>query len=667
MSLRPHLSIQRAKSLLFLTTLSSLQAEPAPAVDPSEQFLRFVRMESASWRAEDKPPQSLEVWTKEKDRLREQLTTAWGAFPADPTPLKPRKLGELKRDGYRIEKIIFQTMPEVWMTSNAYVPEGKGPFPAVLCVHGHWSGAKQDPTVQSRCIGLAKLGFFVLAVDAFGAGERGVGKALGEYHGELTAATLIPTGRVLAGIQVYENTRAIDYLQSRPEVDAKRLGVTGTSGGGNQTMYIGAWDDRLSAVVPACSVGNYQSYLGVACCMCEVVPGALGFTEEGRILSLVAPRALMVISATKDSVQFSAREARKSIAAAQPVFDLYQKPRNIRHATFEEGHGYSKAMREAMYGWMTLHLKGEGDGSPLPEPAHQTENRELLRCFPGNTRPDDWITLPQFAAREGRQLLKRIADPESKAAWLKQKEAMQNSLLARPESSHGTEGDFDITVQDKPGTNERTVVLLNIGGSKVARQSELGRALTTAGYRLITLDLRATGASAIKNDRIGNALDHTSAEWSLWLGPTLLEQWITDLRRALTRVNAEKVTLVGTDACGPLVLAAAAIDERIEHVVTINALASYLSDVPYRKQRLGVMIPGILRDTGDLPHLAALIAPRPLLITGGVQGDGSALTAAQLKDAYSFTKNAYRLEGARMEVHPPQTAEETVKLINSLY
>ena len=96
-------------------------------------------------------------------------------------------------------------------------------------------GAKQDPVVQSRCIGAAKLGFVVLCVDAFGAGERGVGTALGEYHGEMTAATLLLLGTPLSGMQVYENMRAVDYLLTRPEVDGDKIGITGASGGGNQT------------------------------------------------------------------------------------------------------------------------------------------------------------------------------------------------------------------------------------------------------------------------------------------------------------------------------------------------------------------------------------------------------------------------------------------------
>ena len=327
-------------------------------------------------------------------------------MPDPPPPLDPRTHGTLDRDGYRVEKVTFQTLPGVRMTANLYVPKTPGRHPAILAVHGHWRGAKQDPVVQARCIGAAKLGFVVLAVDAFGAGERAVGKALGEYHGEMTAATLFPIGLTLAGLQVYENVRAVDYLATRPEVDADRIGITGASGGGNQTMYAAAMIDGLKAVVPVCSVGNYRVYLGTACCICELVPGAPTFTEEWGVLGLAAPKPLMIVNATRDAVQFSVPEAKKTIAGLETLYRLFGQPDNLRHAVFESGHDYNKAMREAMYGWFARHLDGRGDGSPIAEPTIQTEDPEVLRCFPGDTRPDDFVTLPKYRRDRGAEALR---------------------------------------------------------------------------------------------------------------------------------------------------------------------------------------------------------------------------------------------------------------------
>src|SRR5207245_3730364 len=99
-------------------------------------------------------------------------------------------------------------------------------------------------------------------------------------------STRWPVGQSLLGLQVYDNRRAVDYLLTRPEVDGERLGITGASGGGNQTMYAGALDERFAAVVPVCSVGTYQAYLRAACCVCEVLPGALRFAVEGVVFVL---------------------------------------------------------------------------------------------------------------------------------------------------------------------------------------------------------------------------------------------------------------------------------------------------------------------------------------------------------------------------------------------
>ncbi len=277
-----------------LVTLAALLAlVPAvPAADDvphNKQYQAFIQKQAAELRKADKAPATVAEWTTQEAELRKNLLAAWGGFPEKACDLDPQQHGDpLKRDGYTVEKLTIQTRPGVRMTANLYVPDGakKTPAPAILQVHGHWKGAKQDPVVQSRCIGAAKLGFVVLCVDAFGAGERGVGTALGEYHGDMTAATLLPLGTPLSGLQVYENMRAVDYLETRPEVDKTKIGITGASGGGNQTMYAGAWDKRFKAVMPVCSVGNYQSYLQTACCMCEVVPGALKFTEEWAVLAL---------------------------------------------------------------------------------------------------------------------------------------------------------------------------------------------------------------------------------------------------------------------------------------------------------------------------------------------------------------------------------------------
>ena len=243
----------------------------------------------------------------------------------------------------------------------------------MLSVHGHWAWARIDPVVQTRCIALARLGYVCLCVDAFGSGERAIEPASGSYHGGLVGASLWPVGTPLLGLQVYDNRRAVDYLISRSEVDATKLAITGASGGGNQTLYAGATDERLRAVVPVCGIGTYESYLSTACCVCEVNPGGFPYATTGDLLAMVAPRWLLVVSATRDAPQFSAEEAARSISHARQRFRLLGKDARIRHTVIASGHDYNQPMREAMYGWLPRidgerrRRPGEGAGSHAGE------------------------------------------------------------------------------------------------------------------------------------------------------------------------------------------------------------------------------------------------------------------------------------------------------------
>jgi cephalosporin-C deacetylase-like acetyl esterase len=649
---------------------SSVSAdEPLP---PPRQFSPFVKQLGLDLRKGDAAPLTMDEWQHRRALLKDHLLAAWGGFPETPCDLEPRKFGEFEREGYRVEKLMFQTRPGVWMTANAYVPSKPGRLPAILNVHGHWAGAKQDPVVQSRCIAAVKLGFFVLSVDAFGAGERAVGKKLGEYHGEMVAATLLPVGLPLAGLQVYENMRAVDYLCTRPEVDPERIGITGASGGGNQTMYAGAFDERFRCVVPTCSVGNYQAYLSAACCMCEVVPGALTFTEEGDVLGLAANRGLMVTSATKDAFQFSVDEAKKSVARAEAIAKLF-KDATVRHTIIESEHNYNQPMREAMLGWMTKHLKGEGDGSPVIEPTIETEDPELLRCFPVETRPDDFVTIPRFAAAEAERILAKIEVPSSIDGWNAMHQhgitELQEALGDMPSRSPlnlKSERDPDskietLTFEPEPGltlTLKRNVVVdaarialvLDMdGGAEAASMGKLAEQLRASGWMVVGVDLRATGNAAVLRDTIGRAPDHNSAEWSLWIGRPLLGQWTWDVQRTLDALKEQdgklpqEITVIGLRTAGLVALCAGALDDRISRVATVNSLGSYVTDQPYVGQRLGLMAPAILRDVGDVPHLAALMAPRPVLVAGAVSGSAKPYGAAALKQQFRFTEQVFEL------------------------
>jgi dienelactone hydrolase len=654
---------------------------PLPKPDP-QAFDNLMRTQAEALHAGDQPPGTRKEWDERRSRLRDAVFAAMGPFPDKPCPLELKEMGVLKRQGYRIEKVVLQTRPDVWATTSVYVPESvQGKVPAVLVVHGHWAGARRDPVVQARCLGLVKLGFLVLAIDAFGSGERYTKPAKGTYHGALYGSTLWPAGQTLLGMQVYDNRRAVDYLLSRPEVDGERLGITGASGGGNQTMYAGALDERFKAVVPVCSVGTYQAYLHAACCVCEVLPGGLRLAEEGDVLGLVAPRALMVINATKDGFQFSVGEAEKSLARAKPIFKLYDAEEKLKHAVFESPHAYNQEMREAMYGWMTLHLKGEGDGNPIPEPKHELETAEDLSCYREGERPKTFLFPPSYAAREARALLAKITEPkpdhpedwESTAVYMRSQLRKLLGEFPKPRLPEVRAGKVEtvegVTVvplvlepepglslhavlQGKPGGKGRgpACVLLHLDGKAEAMKQPAVKALLEKGWNVLTPDLRATGESQPASNAIAGAPDHNSAEHALWIGRPLLGQWVYDVQVLLDWLGTQpglardRFAVVGVGQAGLVALCAAALlDDRISAAALLDAPTTYVTEEAYSVgTRMGLLLPGILR-VGDVAHLAAACAPRRLLISGGTTLQGQKVKEKELQDAYAFTAGIYKL------------------------
>jgi dienelactone hydrolase len=654
----------------------------APKPD-REAYDKFIRAQAAALRKNDKPAARRKEWDERRTRLRDSMLKAMGSMPDKPCSLDPKLVDALSREGYRIEKLLFQSRPDSWVTANTYVSESvKGKRPAVLIVHGHWPWARRDPVVQARCLGLMHLGFFVLAVDAFGAGERYPEPAKGTYHGALFGSTLWPAGMTLLGQQVYDNQRAVDYLLTRSEVDHDRLGITGASGGGNQTMYAGAMDDRLKAVVPVCSVGTYQAYLQAACCVCEVLPGALRFTEEGDVLGLVAPRALKVISADQDAFQFSVGEAKKSLERARSVYRLHNASDKIDHAVFASQHDYSQPMREAMYGWITKWLKDEGDAKPIPEPAHQLEKPEDLACFPDKSRPKGFLFPTTLAAREARNHLGKILrdKPDHAEEWESTAVHMRSQLLKAvfgdfPKLSEpagklgtekliGTDGVVLLQLHVEPGLSlavrihnqapaagkQKACIVLHLDGQSKAAQDPLAKALIDKDWAVFFLNLRATGASQPASDLVHDAVDHNSAEHAVWIGRPLLGQWVYDVLRLLEWMGIQpcldkrSFTVVGIGPAGIVALCAGALlDERVANTILVNAPTSYISETAYGPEMpMGLLAPGILR-VGDIPHLAALSAPRRLIVAGGVSPSGKKLDDKELQEAFSYTTDIFKV------------------------
>ena len=257
-----------------------------------EAFLRFIRF---------RLPETREELESFRVHLKDQIIKKACITIDHQLPLQVEETGSVKMNGFIIKNIIFQTLPGIFATGNLYIPDGKGPFPAVINMNGHWDEARLAGPVQAVGITLAMHGYVCLNIDAFGAGERSIIHGIPDYHGANPGASLMNIGKTLLGIQVSENMRGIDLLCSLPNVDPQRIGATGASGGGNQTMWITAMDERVKAAVPVVSVGSFESYIMRSNCVCELLPDGLTLAEESGILALIAPRAILMCNHKQDS------------------------------------------------------------------------------------------------------------------------------------------------------------------------------------------------------------------------------------------------------------------------------------------------------------------------------------------------------------------------------
>ena len=239
---------------------------------------------------------------------------------------------------------------------------------------------------------MARLGFVVLSFDPFGQGERGVSS---RDH-RRTEALLV--GVAQQGFAEYETRCALEYLLARPEVDPKRVGMTGASGGGYNTWITAALDDRIAAAVPVVGTSEFAEQIRVcrpldwyhAAEHCHFVPGLIRYANNHELLAMAAPKPVLIIAASQDQ-SFPVAGVREVADYGRELYTSYGAGEKLRLVVDEaEGHGYQRTKREAAYGWFLRWLMGRGDGGPHPEPPTETEpfDSEELRCFPpGRNEP----------------------------------------------------------------------------------------------------------------------------------------------------------------------------------------------------------------------------------------------------------------------------------------
>ena len=304
-----------------------------------------------------------------------------GEFPAK-TSLNPIITGTLYRDGYRIEKIIYESFPKHHVTSNLYIPDGEGKFPAALLFCGHENESKATVSYQKTAILFAKHGFVVFVIDPISQSERfqltdNSGRPL--TRGGTTAHTLLNEESNLLGTstpadELWDNVRGLDYLVTRPEVDISRIGCLGNSGGGMQTIYFAGYEKRVKVFAPCSYLANRERTLEISgpADGCAQIPGeGKEHLELCDYLIASAPKPILILAGRYDFIDYTG-----TLAAYDDLRKIYMtlhQPGKIQLFTYDDGHGISKPKREAAVTWFRRWLYNdstkitEGDIETLPE------------------------------------------------------------------------------------------------------------------------------------------------------------------------------------------------------------------------------------------------------------------------------------------------------------
>ena len=340
------------------------------------------------WKAEYEQRTTPEQIAEYQKRLRSKFLEAIGDLPRR-TPLKPRITGVVHRDGYKVEKVIFESQPKHYVSAVLFLPdseEHKPPYPGVLVPCGHSRNAKGYESYQTMGALLALNGMAALVFDPIDQGERiQLLLQLPELWGT-RAHTMIGVGSILLGrntawFEIWDGMCGIDYLQSRPEVDPTRIGCTGNSGGGTQTSYLMSLDDRIIAAAPSCYITNfYECILELGAQDAEQnIYGQLAFgMDHADYLMMRAPTPIIICAATKDF--FDIRGTWDSFRYAKRLYSRMGFAERIDLLENDAPHNYNRLQRQSVARWMARWLLKKDE--PITEPTIKLLSEEEIKCTP---------------------------------------------------------------------------------------------------------------------------------------------------------------------------------------------------------------------------------------------------------------------------------------------
>ncbi len=608
-----------------------------------------------------------QVLARQKEMRAKWLANV-GPFP-EKTPLNAKVVGTLQREGYRVEKVIYESRPNHHVTACLYIPTtGKPPFPAILNPSGHNGDAKAGGGNQEVAMLAVKNGFVALSYDPIGQGERiqtldANGKPLMAGTGEHTQ---IDIGARLVGLctahyRIWDGVRSLDYLLSRPEVDPKRIGVTGCSGGGTMTSYLAATDERIVVAAPSCYITSLErlfATIGPQDGEQNIPNQVADGIEHADYLMMYAPNPRLIMAASK--CFFDQAGTWATFREAKRLYAILGFSERIGITEVPGPHGYPKLQREAMIRWMRRWLQGKDE--PVTEPALKPEaEKDLWATKSGQVVFElKGVTVWDFNLQRAKALA-----AQREAFWKDNPKAKCLAEVRRLAGVRAIEGKPTVKATGRleregysiekliieregevpvpallfvpKGEGKRPGVLYVDGHGKAADAAPGGaiEKLVKAGSIVLSIDVRGCGETApAKPDRYWHA-EFPLAHITFHLGRPWLGQRVEDALAALgvlaerPEVDAAKLSIVGIEKGGPVALHAAALDDRLREATIEQSIESWMEVVatPQSKGQLGQVVPGALA-CYDLPDLVKAIGPRPVSTHRPVDPTGKPKTGA---------------------------------------
>jgi cephalosporin-C deacetylase-like acetyl esterase len=645
-----------AGALGLLAALSTFaQDSPLQRYEMATNHLKRIAAEMSARCLSD--IRTLDDWKQKRVELRGQLLEMLGLSPLPGrTPLKPRITGVLERETHRVEKLVFQSLPGLYVTGNFYVPKSSArPLPTILYLCGHAPhplGAKFN--YQDRAAWFAAHGFACLILDTLEFGE-----VPGIHHGthDLNLWHWLSLGYTPAGTEVWNALRALDYLETRPEVDSRRIGVTGISGGGAITWYTAAVDERVQAAAPICSTFTFGSqaanWRASGQCDCIYFHNTYGW-EFPTVAALIAPRPLLIVSGRKD-LDFPPDGYHEVFERSRKIYDLHAAGGSDRIREVDDDVGHSdppQFLREARQ-WMRRWLQNESAPLGLETNAQPRETAEDLACL--NELPADAIN---FRVQNRLTSPVSLKKPRSRTGWDQRRAELLAQLNEKVfrwfprekipfETRVSRNGggwapryaDYkDVSFQTEKGVRVRAQLLTPKPGPAgaplllyVKRPGDsiyfmdLDELLPVLGrYTVLILNPRF---SELPVSPAENASIQMTAAWT---GRTIAAMQAWDILRAVEWAVAEEklpesaISVYGKGDMGILALYSALFDGRIQQVI--------LSDPPASHWQ-GPALLNVLRIT-DIPEAAGALAPRRLV------------SLTKLPEAFDYSRDAYQAQRA---------------------